>query len=117
VRSRRVHPGSHGNGSASLTSTCIAGFTVTYTGKSAHAGGAPETAINALDAAVAAYVNVSVLRQQIPGTSRVHGIIAGSEGWSTNGEPRGTTDTCVFLSFEFQRRLPRPPQSSQEKPR
>jgi hypothetical protein len=63
--------------------------------------GAPETAINALDAAVAAYVNVSVLRQQIPGTHRVHGIISGSEGWSVNGEPKRTVftlDPCSSYS-------------------
>ncbi|KAI5451522.1 hypothetical protein NCC49_001508 [Naganishia albida] len=82
-----VHPGTGGNGSGSVTSTSIVGFTVTYTGKSAHAGGAPETAINALDAAVAAYVNISVLRQQIPGNCRIHGVIAGSEKWSANVIP------------------------------
>lgn len=36
--SLRVHPGTGGNGSGSVTSTSIVGFTVTYTGKSAHAG-------------------------------------------------------------------------------
>jgi metal-dependent amidase/aminoacylase/carboxypeptidase family protein len=83
---------------------------VTYTGKSAHAGGAPETAINALDAAVAAYVNVSVLRQQIPATSRVHGIIAGSEGWSTNGEPREQREYwCTFFQWSNRRLILRRP--------
>ncbi|KAJ9103064.1 hypothetical protein QFC21_002486 [Naganishia friedmannii] len=82
-----IHPGTGGNGSGSVTSTSIVGFTVTYKGKSAHAGGAPEKGINALDAAVAAYVNISVLRQQVPGTNRIHGVIAGSENWSANVIP------------------------------
>lgn len=34
----RIHPGTGGNGSGSVTSASIVGFTVTYTGKSAHAG-------------------------------------------------------------------------------
>ncbi|EEC10274.1 conserved hypothetical protein, partial [Ixodes scapularis] len=38
---------------------------VTYDGKPAHAGGAPWDGINALDAAMGAYVNVSMLRQQM----------------------------------------------------
>lgn len=48
---------------------------VTYTGKPAHAAAAPWEGINALDAAVAAYVNVSVLRQQMRESAKVHGII------------------------------------------
>ncbi|KAL2841436.1 hypothetical protein BJY01DRAFT_9396 [Aspergillus pseudoustus] len=48
---------------------------VTYTGKPAHAAAAPWEGVNALDAVVAAYVNISLLRQQILPTERVHGII------------------------------------------
>lgn len=48
--------------------------------------GAPEKGINALDAAVQGYVNVSTLRQQLPTTTRVHGIIGGGEHWAPNGE-------------------------------
>ncbi|MGI9641755.1 MAG: M20 family metallopeptidase [Acidimicrobiia bacterium] len=46
-----------------------------FKGKSAHASGAPDLGINALDAAVQAYVNVSTLRQQLEESDRVHGII------------------------------------------
>ncbi|KAL2871387.1 M20 family metallopeptidase [Aspergillus lucknowensis] len=49
--------------------------TVTFTGKPAHAAAAPWEGINALDAVVAAYVNISLLRQQIQPSQRVHGII------------------------------------------
>ncbi|KAL1414888.1 hypothetical protein MTO96_007145 [Rhipicephalus appendiculatus] len=48
---------------------------VRFKGKSAHAGATPWEGLNALDAAVAAYVNVSVLRQQLKPTARIHGVI------------------------------------------
>ncbi|KAL4945110.1 hypothetical protein BDV06DRAFT_219641 [Aspergillus oleicola] len=49
---------------------------VTFTGKPAHAAAAPWDGVNALDAVVAAYVNISLLRQQILPSQRVHGVIA-----------------------------------------
>lgn len=48
---------------------------VEFFGKAAHAASSKELGINALDAAVQAYVNVSTLRQQLLDTDRVHGII------------------------------------------
>ena len=48
---------------------------VTYKGHAAHAAAFPWEGINALDAAVMAYNNISVLRQQMKPTWRVHGII------------------------------------------
>nr|XP_037274832.1 peptidase M20 domain-containing protein 2-like isoform X2 [Rhipicephalus microplus] len=50
-------------------------LTVRFKGKSAHAGASPWEGLNALDAAVTAYVNVSVLRQQLKPTARIHGVI------------------------------------------
>ncbi|KAJ5620363.1 hypothetical protein N7510_004347 [Penicillium lagena] len=47
----------------------------TFTGKPAHAAAAPWEGINALDAVVAAYVNISLLRQQILPTQKIHGVI------------------------------------------
>ena len=44
-------------------------------GKTAHAAAAPWEGINALDAAVACYNNVSMLRQQMKPTNRIHCII------------------------------------------
>ncbi|KAI9933992.1 hypothetical protein MW887_005064 [Aspergillus wentii] len=49
---------------------------VTFTGKPAHAAAAPWEGINALDAVVAAYVNISLLRQQIMPSQRIHGVIS-----------------------------------------
>ena len=53
----------------------VSQFKVTYTGKAAHAAAFPWEGINALDAAVLAYNNISALRQQFKPTWRVHGII------------------------------------------
>ncbi|KAG8524481.1 Peptidase M20 domain-containing protein 2 [Galemys pyrenaicus] len=49
--------------------------TVKYFGKASHAAAYPWEGVNALDAAVLAYNNMSVLRQQMKPTWRVHGII------------------------------------------
>lgn len=51
---------------------------VTYKGHAAHAAAFPWEGINALDAAIMAYNNTSVLRQQLKPTWHVHAII--SEG-------------------------------------
>ncbi|RAL08367.1 M20 family metallopeptidase [Aspergillus homomorphus CBS 101889] len=48
---------------------------VRFTGKPAHAAAAPWEGVNALDAVVAAYINVSLLRQQILPSQRIHGVI------------------------------------------
>ncbi|KAL4898663.1 hypothetical protein BDV59DRAFT_190320 [Aspergillus ambiguus] len=48
---------------------------VTFTGKAAHAAAAPWEGVNALDAVVAAYVNISLLRQQILPSQKIHGVI------------------------------------------
>jgi amidohydrolase len=48
---------------------------VEFFGKTAHAAASPEAGINALDAMVCAYNNISVLRQQMDPAARIHGII------------------------------------------
>lgn len=48
---------------------------VIYHGKAAHASAYPEQGINALDAFVQAYVNISTLRQSLRPSDRVHGVI------------------------------------------
>ena len=53
-------------------------LTVTYKGHATHASAYPWKGINALDAAVMAYTNISMFRQQMKPRWRVHGII--SEG-------------------------------------
>ncbi|KAE8289977.1 Peptidase M20 domain-containing protein 2 Aminoacylase-1-like protein 2 [Larimichthys crocea] len=48
---------------------------VKYHGKASHASAYPWEGVNALDAAVLAYNNISVLRQQLKPEWRIHGII------------------------------------------
>uniref|UniRef100_A0A668UBB7 Peptidase M20 domain-containing protein 2 n=1 Tax=Oreochromis aureus TaxID=47969 RepID=A0A668UBB7_OREAU len=48
---------------------------VKYYGKASHAAAYPWEGVNALDAAVLAYSNISVLRQQLKPDWRIHGII------------------------------------------
>ncbi|HWH25015.1 MAG TPA: M20/M25/M40 family metallo-hydrolase, partial [Pseudolysinimonas sp.] len=48
---------------------------ISYDGKSAHAGAYPEDGVNANDAFVVAQVALGLLRQQLPSTARVHGIM------------------------------------------
>ena len=48
---------------------------VHYHGKTAHASAYPQLGINALDAFVQAYVNISTLRQALYPTDKIHGVI------------------------------------------
>ncbi len=54
----------------------VAHLDVEYHGKEAHASAYPQLGINALDAFVQAYVNVSTYRQHIYPTDKIHGIIS-----------------------------------------
>ena len=47
----------------------------TYHGRASHAAAYPEQGINALDAVLLLFNGISALRQQLPDTVRVHGII------------------------------------------
>ena len=51
------------------------GFEFFFHGRAAHAAGAPEEGINALDAVVLFYTAISALRQQVRSDTRIHGII------------------------------------------
>lgn len=50
-------------------------LSIKYYGKAAHASSYPWEGVNALDAAVACYNNISHLRQQMKPNWRVHGNI------------------------------------------
>ena len=84
-----------------LICNCISSLKVTYTGKAAHAAAFPWEGVNALDAAVMAYTSISVLRQQMKPTWRVHGVI-------TNGgaKPNIIPEKC---SMEYYIRAPNKP--------
>src|SRR5437588_5001440 len=51
------------------------GFEFYFHGRAAHAAGAPEEGLNALDAVVLLYNAISMLRQQMRSDVRIHGII------------------------------------------
>lgn len=53
----------------------VAHFEVDFHGMETHAAFAPELGLNALDAAVMAYTNVSLMRQRMIATDKVHGVI------------------------------------------
>lgn len=59
---------------AACRTTAVSKYLVTYKGLPAHSAGAPWQGRNALDAAVAAYVNVALLRQQVRPECRLSGI-------------------------------------------
>ena len=65
-------------------------FEIRYTGKEAHASAFPELGINAADALTVAQTAIGLLRQHIPPTTRIHGIITHG-GDAPNVVPAHTT--------------------------
>jgi amidohydrolase len=63
---------------------------ISYTGKSAHAAAYPEAGINAADAFTVAQVAIGLLRQHIPASTRVHGVVTHA-GDAPNAIPEHTT--------------------------
>jgi amidohydrolase len=68
-----VHPGT--TDVVDPTVLAVAHLDVEFRGKESHAAYAPHLGVNALDAAVQAYVNVATLRQALLPTEKVHGVI------------------------------------------
>ena len=68
-----VHPSTHDV--VDPTVIAVVHLDVSFHGKTAHASSYPFSGINALDAFVQAYVNISTLRQQLESTDKVHGIV------------------------------------------
>lgn len=58
----------------------------------AHAALSPWEGQNALDAAVLAYNNIALLRQQVKPTHRVHGVFKGKD-WAANS----SCDACCLF--------------------
>ncbi|AKG53502.1 p-aminobenzoyl-glutamate to p-aminobenzoate hydrolase [Dehalogenimonas sp. WBC-2] len=69
-----VHPESGVNTATTTALACVTLY-VEYFGKESHAASDPSEGVNALDAMVIAYSAVSLLRQHIKSSARVHGII------------------------------------------
>lgn len=69
---REIFPGVKTDGVAGMLVNARKQIRCEFKGKSAHAGGNPWEGINALDALVASYNNVAVLRQQVKPDERIH---------------------------------------------
>jgi amidohydrolase len=70
-----VHPNPMPFDDIGEVTLAVALFDVHYTGKASHAGAAPEQGINAADAMTIAQVAIGLLRQQLPSTIRISGIV------------------------------------------
>lgn len=68
-----VHPSARTMPDMGSTSNC--GLEIKFHGKAAHAAGAPEKGINALDAVQLLFAGVNAYRQHIPEHARFHGVI------------------------------------------
>ncbi|MBF9069445.1 M20 family metallopeptidase [Streptacidiphilus fuscans] len=67
----------------------VAHLNVRYTGRAAHAAAYPEQGRNAADAFTVAQVGIGLLRQQLPQTTRVHGLVTRG-GEAPNAIPERT---------------------------
>lgn len=74
-------------------------FEIEFFGKAAHAAASPHLGINALDAMVAMYNNISLLRQQIREDARIHGIITNG-GQAPNVIPDYTSARFIVRSLD-----------------
>lgn len=68
----------------------VAHWRVTYRGVGAHAAAYPQLGVNAADAFTVAQVAIGLLRQQLPSTVRVHGIVTDA-GSAPNAIPDAAT--------------------------
>ena len=69
------HPSAQCEWGVSATGLGIVGKRVIYRGQSSHAGSSPERGRNALNGLIRLFTGIDGWRQQLPTTSRVHGII------------------------------------------
>jgi len=63
---------------------------ITYIGRSAHAAAYPEAGVNAADAFTVAQVAIGLLRQHLPASARVHGVVTHA-GDAPNAVPERST--------------------------
>jgi amidohydrolase len=69
----QAHPSDHN--AASMKSLAMEALEFTFIGRTAHAAACPEKGINALEAAINMFNNLNGLREHIPQSARIHGII------------------------------------------
>ena len=90
-----VHPGNR-NTDVAFALACLE-LEVEFEGRAAHAAARPEAGLNALDAMVAAFANIGLLRQQLRDSARVHGIITDG-GQAVNVIPHHTAAKLLVRS-------------------
>jgi len=69
----QIHPGAYN--SRTVPHLAIDSWSVEFFGKAAHAAGAPDEGINALDAMILLFNSVGLMRQQLREDAKIHGII------------------------------------------
>jgi amidohydrolase len=92
-----IHPGNR-NTSVAYALACVE-LEVEFNGRAAHAAARPEAGLNALDAIVAAFVNIGLLRQQVRDSARIHGIITDG-GQAVNVIPHHTAAKFLVRTEE-----------------
>ncbi len=94
-----AHPGNR-DVAISYALACLE-LDVEFHGRAAHAAARPEAGVNALDAMVAAFVNIGLLRQQLRDSARIHGIITDG-GQAVNVIPHHTAASLLIRAEEDQ---------------
>jgi amidohydrolase len=92
-----VHPGNR-NTAVAYALACLE-LDVEFHGKPAHAAARPDAGVNALDAMIAAFANIGLMRQQLRDSARVHGIITDG-GQAVNVIPHHTAAKLLVRSEE-----------------
>ncbi|WP_240929779.1 M20 family metallopeptidase [Streptomyces coryli] len=85
--------------------TAMAMFDVSYRGKPAHAGAAPELGVNAADAMTVAQVAIGLLRQQTTAADRIQGIVTAA-GTAPNVIPDASSGRWVVRSDTLESLTP-----------
>ena len=92
-----VHPGNRDTAVA-YALACLE-LDVEFIGRAAHAAARPEAGLNALDAMIAAFVSIGLLRQQVRDSARIHGIITDG-GQAVNVIPHRTAAKFLIRTEE-----------------
>ena len=88
-----AHPGNR-DVAVGYTLACLE-LNVEFHGRAAHAAARPEAGLNALDAMIASFVNIGLLRQQLRDAARIHGIITDG-GQAVNVIPHHTAASLLI---------------------
>ena len=86
-----IHGWDAGSSTRTCSASCASAFE--FTGKAAHASADPWEGVNALDAVIQTFNNVSMLRQQMRPDARIHGIVTNG-GAAPNIIPEAAA--CTF---------------------